>query len=124
MQSENRSCKAYEQKPNIPPDLYYGVIPINCGNCRQRSGERCKDEGYAKNRNNPELVESVGWCIWWRRVSMQEIRCTKCKKKLGDYDKAVSLSEGTETTMGLMASNGVQLIIKCPRCHVLNEVTI
>ncbi|HAW57565.1 MAG TPA: hypothetical protein DCX03_00895 [Bacteroidales bacterium] len=64
MQSETRSCKAYEQKPDIPEGLYYKVIPICCGNCSIWDGERCSDETYAKNRNDPELVESIGECVW------------------------------------------------------------
>jgi hypothetical protein len=58
---ENRSCKAYEQK-EIPPYLFIGTIPVNCSNCIRGVGGRCGDIGYAKNRNDVELVESVGWC--------------------------------------------------------------
>jgi len=65
-QSENRSCKAYEQKSDIPPDLFISGIPLNCANCIRWGVdiERCKDETYAKNRNDPELVESLSWCQW------------------------------------------------------------
>jgi hypothetical protein len=66
MQQETRSCRAYEQKPNIPSDLYYGVIPVNCANCWRWSVEedKCRDIEYAKNRNDFELVESIRECVW------------------------------------------------------------
>jgi hypothetical protein len=53
---ENRSCKAYEQKPDIPADLFINGVPVNCGNCLRWSVEadKCKDIAYAKNRNDPE----------------------------------------------------------------------
>lgn len=56
-------CKAYIQK-KINPDQWINVIPVNCANCLQWSGERCRDETVALNMNDPELVKDVVWCQW------------------------------------------------------------
>lgn len=60
--SDNRSCKAYDQKIILHPDIFINGIPVNCGNCLLWTGERCGDEPGALNMN--ELKESLKMCDW------------------------------------------------------------
>ena len=64
MPKPNRQCKAYSEKPNIPPDIFLNVIPVNCSNCRRWNGERCGDEAVALSMNDPGLVEALKLCDW------------------------------------------------------------
>lgn len=53
-------CKAYEQK-DIKPDIYLGIILVNCATCKSWNGERCRDETVALSMN---LEESLKLCDW------------------------------------------------------------
>jgi len=44
MPGENRSCKKFDQRTNINPDIFLSGIPSNCGNCSFWSGIKCADE--------------------------------------------------------------------------------
>ena len=58
---ETRSCKAYKQK-NIAADLFYGDIPVNCGNCKLWNGEKCKDEAkVVAIHKQYEEAAIIGW---------------------------------------------------------------
>jgi len=42
--AENRSCKKFDQRTNINPDIFISGIPPNCGNCSFFNGVKCGDE--------------------------------------------------------------------------------
>ena len=61
---ENRSCKAYEERLDIEPDVFSGRVQVNCANYKRWNGERCKDESMVVNSQDTELVDSLAWCQW------------------------------------------------------------
>lgn len=55
--SENRSCKAYDQK-DIDPSLFFNGVPLNCANCKLWciEIEKCNDETRVVATQAPKEV--------------------------------------------------------------------